>query len=56
MKCEICNKELKEEELQKHLFDVHDILFCQYIGLISDKIKFKDFLVEKNVKKKKVKK
>ena len=44
-KCEICNKECLEEEFQKHLFDEHNLLFCQYIGLISDKLSFEEFVI-----------
>ena len=44
-KCEICNKECSEEEFQKHLFDEHNILFCQYIGLISNKLNFEEYVI-----------
>jgi hypothetical protein len=44
-KCEICNKELSEENFQNHLFDEHHLLFCQYIGLISDKLSFEEFVI-----------
>lgn len=56
--CEICNKELAEEEFQKHIFDEHHLLFCQYIGLISGKLNFEDFVIRKvkYVKPPKVKK
>ena len=57
-KCEICNKECSEEEFQKHLFDEHNILFCQYIGLISNKLSFKEYVIQPvkcNTKKKKIK-
>lgn len=43
--CEICNKELPEEEFQKHIFDEHHLLFCQYIGLISDKLNFENYVI-----------
>ena len=36
--CEICKLECKEEDLQKHLIEEHNMLFCQYIGLLSKKI------------------
>lgn len=44
-KCEICNKELSEENFQNHLFDEHHLLFCQYIGLLSDRLSFEDFVI-----------
>ena len=43
--CEICNKEILEEDFQAHLFDEHHILFIQYIGLITDKISFENFVI-----------
>lgn len=39
--CEICNKTFNYQDFQKHLLDVHNILFCQYVGLISEKINIK---------------
>jgi hypothetical protein len=44
-KCEICDKELNEEIFQNHLFDEHHLLFCQYIGLLSDKLSFEEFVI-----------
>ena len=44
-KCEICNKELSEQNFQNHLFDEHNLLFCQYIGLLSDKLSFEEFVI-----------
>ena len=36
---------LREEDFQKHIFDEHHLLFCQYIGLISDKISFEEYVI-----------
>ena len=44
-KCEICDKELNEENFQNHLFDEHHLFFCQYIGLLSDKLSFEEFVI-----------
>ena len=44
-KCEICNIEISEENFQNHLFDEHHLLFCQYIGLLSDKLSFEEFVI-----------
>jgi hypothetical protein len=44
-KCEICNKEILEENFQNHLFDEHHLLFCQYIGLLSNKLSFENFVI-----------
>lgn len=43
--CEICNEECQEENFQRHLFDEHHLLFSQYIGLISDKLNFEEFVI-----------
>ena len=55
-KCEICGEELIEEEFQKHIFDKHQLLFCQYIGLISDKLSFEEFVIRPVVRLPKPKK
>lgn len=44
-KCEICGSVLREEDFQKHIFDEHHLLFCQYIGLISDKLNFEEYVI-----------
>lgn len=36
--CEICNESYPEHVFQKHLIECHNMLFSQYIGLISKKI------------------
>lgn len=41
IQCEKCGEILKYQDFQSHLIEVHKILFVQYIGLISSKIKFK---------------
>ena len=44
-KCEICDICVAEENFQTHLFDEHHLLFCQYIGLLSDKLSFEEFVI-----------
>lgn len=38
VECELCNKEIDGVYFQKHLIEEHNILVCQYTGLISEKI------------------
>ena len=40
IRCEKCGEILKYKDFQRHLIECHNMLFIQYIGLISPKIKF----------------
>ena len=41
----MCDNSFLEENFQKHLFDEHGLLFCQYVGLISSKLSFEEFVI-----------
>ena len=49
--CEICSKEIEPYKFRDHIFEEHDLMFSQYIGLISSKINFKDYIIWKPLKK-----
>lgn len=54
--CEICSKEIEINKFQSHIFEEHNLLFSQYIGLISSKVNFKDYVIWKQLKKERKKK
>lgn len=54
--CEICSKEIEAHNFQKHIFEEHNLLFVQYVGLISSKVNFSEFVKWKTLKQKRKKK